>query len=321
MVRTVGQAPDWASTLDRPVYLQLLAAVQRWLAANGPGMVRGDEIRLVQPRRVIALAPIVEMVRDAPDLYVATAAALDAALAAGSDQPAAAPTTQFAPAIVEPRSAVDTDPPPVAPVEVRDSAVPTASFAAIAPRLSLRLAPAESIDDRLALDVGVPDIQAVLVETRENDVRDVTVLEATTWPARHDELLDMAIARLEQVGPDSVRVVQLAGIGEVVAIEGESVTTAAHALWVERCAGPSAQGWVVGIPDDHLVFVRSLAEPATAHQIGALAALVREEYERGLGPISPELFWFGPDRVEVLVHDASTGTVEVPARSSARAAR
>jgi len=69
MVRTVGQAPDWASTLDRPAYLQFLAALQRWLAVNGPGMVRGPELRLVHPRRSIELRPVVDAVRDAPDLY------------------------------------------------------------------------------------------------------------------------------------------------------------------------------------------------------------------------------------------------------------
>lgn len=312
MVRTVGQAPDWASSLDRPAYLQFLAALQRWLAVNGPGMVRGPELRLVHPRRSIELRPVVDAVRDAPDLYDALVVALADAIASAPPTPDTTPSDS-----TRALGARDTTSAAEGASEPAASTPRSDDYAAIAPSLSVRLCGVDAVGDRLALDVGVPGVRAVLVDARDTEVRDVTVLEASAWAVTHEELLEAAIARLERDRPDSVRTVSLAGIGDVVAIEGESVITAAYALWVERIAGHSARGWVVGIPDDHLVFVRSLTEPTTPHQIGALAALVREEFDRGLGPVSPELFWFGPDRVEVLVADSVTGTVDVPAVTTA----
>jgi len=304
MVQPAMDGPDWAPSLDRAGYLSLVAAIQRWLAANRPGLLAGAELRLGGGVSV-PLAPLADRVAHSPEPIDDVVGAYLAELAIPSDpsaQPPAAPHVDLVAATFEePTTHVD---------------LVAATFEEITPSLRLRLAasaPAGSVH----LDLGVPGLTAVVAREVDGRFVDVSVDEAEQWPVRGEALVEHAGLVHCACEPDSVRSMTLPLVGEVAAIEGRTAATTAHALWPERFVTRTGH-YLVAVPDEHLVLVKAFSPQVLRPVVRALAEMTRDEFARSAEGVSPLLYLFTPSGVRVVEPDGSLRREQPPARPAGR---
>jgi hypothetical protein len=179
---------------------------------------------------------------------------------------------------------------------------PPADFEEAAPGLRIRLFP----DDTAGLETfATAALAPGIVQVLAYDLPDVALLINNStlrqWGVGFDVALLRAAANTRHEPHDSQQV----PMGETVSltvIEGESVYTASHLLWLGDVAEVGEHGALVVVPNRHLMVTHSIAGADAARAVAGLIGIAHDAYARGPGAISWQLYWWRDGALTVLPH-------------------
>ena len=165
------------------------------------------------------------------------------------------------------------------------------------------------LQDELVMLEVADDLVAVLSLDLPTTVKAVQPQEVEATGLTEDELWQRAVEQLDD-GEPIERVALDEGVELLVS---DSHFLATQVLALEELVGALPEhGALVALPHRHMLALRPIHDASVLDAVGVMAPFTVEHFEEGPGSLSPHLYWWHRDGLELIAVDDEAGSIDPP---------